>query len=777
MLKFGKNNRGHLYNRYLKYKWWVGLVAIGLVWLVFVSPYIDTQVIPFPSRYLVSFFTPWSSYFGLPIKNNAMPDVITQIVPWRLFAIEQWQQGIVPLWNPYSFGGTIHAANYQSAVFFPLNILFAVLSSVSAWTLLVVLQPLLAGLSMLIYMKNRTHHLLATLLTSYSFMFCGFLTTWMSYATLGYAFLFVPLGLYAIDMFAKRSSSIAGSALSLVVAMSLLAGHFQIALYSVIVLLWYAISTCWKSKKQIGLLICYISAGFLLASIQILISVQAFLGSDRIDSFIVDAGIPLRYLITLFAPDFYGNPVTRNDWFGQYAEWATYSGVVPILLVGYLLLFNRRKVDKRWLIAGVVALLLVIAGPVSKFFYWLHIPVLSTSVATRLVSVLSLSIAILAGDSMVILEDDVNNSRFTRVRLKHFLIASGVIVCTWVAIFSSLSGEYTTIALRNSAVSILLLALFVGIVIGISFRRGVVIGMFLLVALTAGDMLRFANKWMPMDESTYFYPPTDVSTFLQEHISSERVFGNLGGEFGVKNKIPLLEGYDALYDREYGSFVSAASDGTPHSLERSIVKIDRQGKYVERLLDMMAVRYVVHKKSDGRNVWTYPFWEYPSYELVHDDGYYEVHERTEYLPRVYLVNSYRVIENFESAVKAVYADDFDPRAEVIVSTDIEIPLNSALGKITNSHFSSNEINITVDSPSSQIVVFSQIHAPGWNVYINDQIRPLIRANAKLSAVVVPEGTSEVRLRYEPLSFRVSLWLTGATLIALIATLVRGIYKV
>jgi hypothetical protein len=87
-------------------------------------------------------FPPWSAQYGMALKNNAMPDVITQIYPWKKITIDSWKQGQVPLWNPYSFSGTPHAANYQTAVFSPVNLLYFILPFLEAWSIMILLQPL-----------------------------------------------------------------------------------------------------------------------------------------------------------------------------------------------------------------------------------------------------------------------------------------------------------------------------------------------------------------------------------------------------------------------------------------------------------------------------------------------------------------------------------------------------------------------------------------------------------------------------------------------------------
>src|SRR5690348_7968495 len=98
------------------------ILCIVLLWFVFSSPFFLRVEIPFTGDYEVTFFPPWSQYsqFIQPVKNSAMPDVIDQLYPWKSIVIDTWKHFQIPLWNPYSFGGTPLMANYQSSVFSPM---------------------------------------------------------------------------------------------------------------------------------------------------------------------------------------------------------------------------------------------------------------------------------------------------------------------------------------------------------------------------------------------------------------------------------------------------------------------------------------------------------------------------------------------------------------------------------------------------------------------------------------------------------------------------------
>src|SRR5690242_14068273 len=100
-----------LIRSFARFPLWIVLVG---VWGIFSFPYFVRGDIPFPSKYLVTTFAPWSTTYAMPVKSGSMPDVITQIYPWKHISVESLKRGALPLWNPYSFAGTVHAGNYQT---------------------------------------------------------------------------------------------------------------------------------------------------------------------------------------------------------------------------------------------------------------------------------------------------------------------------------------------------------------------------------------------------------------------------------------------------------------------------------------------------------------------------------------------------------------------------------------------------------------------------------------------------------------------------------------
>jgi hypothetical protein len=212
------------------------IFTILIVWFIFSKPFFLDYKIPYPTSYQLNNLSLWNNYdqYLGPIKNPAMPDVVGQIMPWKHFTINSWKEKSIPLWNPYSFSGTPHLANYQSSAFSITNLFFFILNFNTAWGFSILIQPLLAGIFMYLFARSMKLSQTASLIASISFMFSGFMTTWMDWGTLSLAISFLPLCLFSIEKYFESRSSIYPPILSVSILMSFLSGHFQTSIYLLI---------------------------------------------------------------------------------------------------------------------------------------------------------------------------------------------------------------------------------------------------------------------------------------------------------------------------------------------------------------------------------------------------------------------------------------------------------------------------------------------------------------------------------------------------------------
>lgn len=747
-------------------KFWP-VIFIFAIWFAFSSPYFIKEKAPFSASYQLNNFAPWSAYpeFAGPVKNGAMPDVITQIYPWKHLVIETWKQGTVPLWNPYSFSGTPLLANYQSAVLSPFNLIFFILPFVDGFSLLVLLQPLLAGFFTYIFVRALKRSETASLISAVSFMFCGFITSWMGYGTLGYAILFLPLSLFSIEKYFLEKKTKFLILLSLTIPLSFFSGHFQISAYFLLATAFYVLYklVITKDIKAFMKVSIFVAFGMLLSMPQLLPSVEFYSQSFRSNIFQKDEVIPLSYLPSFFAPDFFGNPVTRNDWFGHYAEWNSYIGVLPLIFAFYAVTFKRKSQTLFFYLLGIAAVLFSLDLKFADLLASLRIPVLSTSAASRIIVLYSFMFSVLSAFGFDQLVSDIKKKRLTKV-FAFLAVCLGVLVLLWTVLFLKLfipEGK-VLIAERNLRLPSLIFAAGFGLIIPSMLNKKLVYvcGLLMLV-LVSFDMLRFATKWQPFEPKNLVFTSVPASTAFSNIAGFHRVIGNFGAESAVFYELPSLEGYDALYIKRYGEFAASITDGELKESYRSVVAFPKDSPNTPAFINLLGVKYIVHKFADGRAGWTFPFWTYPDgqFSQIYNDNSYEIYQNNNAFPHAFLAGSYKVTEDPQEIINILISKKTNLREEIVLENDPGIAqVKGNIGSASVEKYKSDEIEINVQAEKPGMLFLSDNYYKGWTATVDGIETPIYRADYSFRAVPVEKGKHVVKFMYNPFSFALGVWL-------------------
>ena len=114
-------------------------------------------------------------------------------------------------------------------------------------------------------------------------------------------------------------------------------------------------------------------------------------------------------------------------------------------------------------------------------------------------------------------------------------------------------------------------------------------------------------------------------------------------------------------------------------------------------------------------------------------------------------------------------ENFDPAQEVLLSSpghtvatarseETEAPLSI----VTPLRYEANSVTIDVNLNWPGYLVLADTYFPAWHVIVDGEEQPILRANYAFRAVALPAGEHHVVFQYDPLSFRVGLWLGGIT---------------
>ncbi|NCO32404.1 MAG: hypothetical protein AUJ92_19885 [Armatimonadetes bacterium CG2_30_59_28] len=339
---------------------------------------------------LLLLMPPWKSHAAEMFPDfhrvyNPMLDVIQQYYPWRLFSSTWIREGVLPLWNPHMFSGTSFVANGQSAIFYPLNLLFCLMPVKLAFGWTAVMHLALIGVSTYGFLRCILARRVAALTGAVAFMFCGFISAWLEFTTFLCTATWLPISLYIFERTVCRHSSVASdptppsrfyvgmSLTGLSLGMALLAGHLQIGLYVWLTFGAYAAYRMisvgsvipGRSQERARTPTRPHSPGRFLSRVVLAVMIGLFVGapqwlpvmelthfSTRAGEFRLEsiwgARLTVTHLLTFLVPNFFGNPVDYNYWGSfNFIELSGSIGVVALLLwVPALVALFRRKADR-----------------------------------------------------------------------------------------------------------------------------------------------------------------------------------------------------------------------------------------------------------------------------------------------------------------------------------------------------------------------------------------------------------------------------------------------
>jgi hypothetical protein len=764
-----------MFRRWLKINW--PFLIILLVTLIFFWKFFLKGLVPIPADIITGTYFPWYDLHfagfpaGVPVKNNILSDVVSITYPWRKLAVDLMKSGILPLWNPYILSGSPLLANITSVPFYPLNIIYWLIPDFSkAWSIQIILQPLLAGIFMYIFLKNNNLSKLSSLFGSLVWGFSGFFMVWLEYNTIVHASLYFPLILYAIQKsFENKKYYLL---LSLAISLSYYAGYPQITFYELLfaglfVLFVYPS----RNIKNYFALIFYVLLGVGLSLPFLLPAYEATSQSVRqVDDIANQTNVKFilpEQVIAFVAPDYFGNPTYKNYWLeGRSYENAIVFAGVPAFLLFLASFFINKKDRSRvlyysWL-AFLIAATLAFKNPISEYLGNSNLLLFSSSVMGRLAVILMFAMAV---SSSFVLEEIVKR-RFVMVKL---LIPIGLTACL-ISLFAYLGfNSHNSIALRNlilpSAILVGFLFLTAALIKLKKYTNLLLVGFILLEIL---DLYRFHDKYNPFTDPSFLYPKTTLTDFLSTQPPG-RFESELGPTMPPNMWMPYglysASGQDAVGSLRYNKFLEYINNGYFKTSNRYM----QIANYDSPLFDFLGITHVAavkwkNEKPDFegtvRNKLTNT-----KFQTVFEDGRSLVLKNTKAYPRVFTVDNYKLAKNDSDFEKLLKSENL--RKTVLLEETPKESFSKANVEINNIKFEVNSTSMEVVSSGSAMIVLTQSYFPGWNAYIDSIRTNLYRADYNFMAVLVPGGSRKITVKYEPLSFKFGIIGGGVSALCLI----------
>lgn len=753
--------------------------------------------VPFPGDALIAEYKPFetSSYLGYnpgayPHKAQ-YPDTLRQLYPWRTLAIRQWQQGTTPLWNPYNFSGTPLLANFQSAALYPLNALFWFFAHVDAWSILVILQPLLAALFTYLYARAIGLTPFGGALAALSFGFSSFMSVWLEYNTVGHVVLFLPLLLLAIERLAKKPTTLWLLTFATANTMALLAGHPQIYAYMLAFALVYVLLRIQDTKRRL-LVVGFAALGIGMAAVQLVPGAELIRFAARspheFGNLFEKILIQPWQLLALPFPNVFGNPATRTYWpTDTFIGKVTSIGIVPLLFLLSALRSNK-PLAKFYLCASAVILLLITANPVTYLLYQLPLPLISSSSPTLMAFLFAFAASIVAGFGIDYwIADKHSVKKLIRRTIEVGVVLAAVLALTKVPVFPSFAA-HAQVAQRALLYASAIIAAALSLwYIAIRYPKTKYVAIAALLILHVADLFVFFQRFNPFVPKEIVFPQHEIIQELAKQ-GEDRFWGYgtaaIPANFATQYGIFAPEGYDPLYPKWYGELLHGSYDGTLLTQFDNTTRSDAsiapgfgEDGFASptrlRILEAASVRFILDRPENGSTEKTFPS---PAFQSIYNQNDWRILENTKAAPRAYLTTNITTYDNREDFSAKFFDPSFDPTTEVLlpVLPELTYPLDTQ-GTATITSYKQNEIAITTRSNSPAVLVVTDTYYPGWKAFIDNAEAPILRANWTFRAIPVPQGEHSITMKYEPSSFAVGKTVSIISFVALcIALLFRKV---
>ncbi len=770
------------------------LILIIFTVLIFFYPIFKGHI-PFPGDLLVNFYEPYKAYSVLgyvpgsvPTKNQGA-DVVRHMFPWKSFTVDSLKQGEIPFWSPHNFSGNPLMANFQSAVFYPLSAVFFLLPMLPAWTLYILLSPVLAAFFMFLFLREIKLSKLSSLFGGLTFAFSSYMVVWMQYGNINHTFLWLPLGLFLTEKILKGAGLKYNLYLIFTLFMSLLAGYVQGYFYVVVVIFiyfaWKSILNKSLSAKAFSIFSATLIFPVLLSLFQILPTKELFEGSARSDYTLkqfTELLNPWWYGITTIVPNFFGNPAAHNHWFyGTYIERVSYIGIIPFVLSVYAFFnFRKRREALIFGIIGIVSFLVSYDLFITRYLSQIPIPVISTTVPTRILSVFQFCAIVLAAIGF----DQLKERQSRKTLTAAILFVGLLLLISWSFTFFAsnllhIDSISIAISRRNLIIPTGLLLSF--LVLGFAYFRKFKYALVFIFVLTLFELFYFFNKITPFSPKEFIYPETPVITFLKSDSSVSRFWGYGSGyvesDFQTLDKTFSPEGVDALHIERYGSLLDAAKTG---KIIENLPRMDanlppgygtadlRENKYRQRLLNLLGVKYVLHKHTNS--VADNGTFSPDIYNLVYHDGYYQAYENKEALPRAFLAHEYIVETDKQKIVDRLFDTNFELKKTLVLEEQPKMDFASdENSSVKIEKYENNKVTLRTSAKTNMLLFLSDTHSPEWKAKVDGKETQIYRADYAFRAIAVPAGNHSVEFYYSAESFHNGLKISLFSFVVLVAS--------
>ena len=749
-------------------------------------------------------------------RNPWMPDTVDWMYPSQVLARQAFEEGRLPLWNPYASSGTPLATMVNYGLFYPFTAFFLFLPVSLGVSLHAAARFVLAGVGLYLLARETGLSHIASLLGGVVYAFCGFNVVWVG-STASYVSATAPLVFFVTHRLFRTARLGTAWGLALSVAVMVAGGFVSVAAYYLYALGAYALSLAIQRYSDQGrdlrqavrpLLLwgAGVLAGLLLISMQLL----PFLELTRLTSY--DERRTVRHtafdaphtweMTRLVVPEYYGHPVDGDWWtvsrFGNFVEGCGYVGILPWFLALFGL-WNRRA-QQRWffLALAIVSFGMVYYLPWRALF--IHLPVVNSSSTRRVVSTMALGLAMLAAagsDALLYPLSDLSRKQ-RRIALWGTVALAAAMVLLVAATDNHWwrSGDATVasgtlrafLATPNSRnlifgrVLSFLFWLGTGVTVMALGLKRLLRGLPLaaaLLSLVIADLFLLGMRFIPTLQPEKVFPTTPAIEWLQSQPQPAR-FAAVGDVLWPSTpsvyNLEDMRGHNPLRTDRYRRIlteIDPTAVGSGHGTV-ALFALDSADFY-SHWLDVLGVEYMA--VMPGVALPDPPEGHLP-YEIAYEGPDLVIYHNPRAAPRFYVAQRVIVEPDEERLIAYLESADFRPGMDVLVEEEIAglVLTTPPTATVQVRAYEPERVNIEVEMSAQGLLVTAEQFYPGWRATVDGEAVPIIRANYDFRAVVVPAGHHVVEFTFFPASFAMGLVLAGLATVVMMGSMLVTFFQ-
>lgn len=765
---------------------------------------------------VIAFFPTVASMTHIP----AVKDTITFSYPYQAELSRSLRAGEFPLWSKSANFPAF--AESQGAYAHPLHLLLiAIFPPYVASNLFLLIHVYLALLFTYLFCRETGFGRAAATLAALTFGLSGFFLARLGIYTIITNGAWLPGLLWFAARYARTGRPREMLLFTGGAALAVLAGQFQLAVYSVLTAsayLLYVNRKKWRSTLLVLAGVAVVLVG--LTAVQTLPTLELLLNSHRASAERAgDYSLWPPQLLQLLVPDLFGRaphppyaptenvPLDTYWGRGSFVESAFYVGVAPLVLAVVAVIKRR---EPFWIIVAVVSVVVALGAYTPLFKLYEAVPPFNLFRGpSRFLFMVTMALAVLAGRGL-----DEFRRKPTRLYLWTGLIVLLAAVGTVSALRLSLplvekfaygkaetkaaeaaaegydesesltayrekAGEMTA---RAAAAADPLQGPYL---VQLTFLAGTVVLLWtgykkkpsaevvvpaLLVLLTVADLHYYNRDLNPSTPIRNVREPPATAEFV--------VDGDMGRTFStgfeimddtrlglglIHENTHLIWGLDctvprtSLREKNQLAYFLAMEEAYTYDTGLLTPRAVREEPTTLAPFSALNVRYFVRCAP----------LDAAGVRLLGETGPYKVYVNDGATPRAYLLGTAYVEEDTDKAIEYIFSGEFEPDFDVVLERPVDFDRGSISYPVEAEivEYSNNEAIIEYESPAPAVLYFSDLYYPGWRAELDGEPVEILRANVVGRAIEAPEGHHVVRFCYLPPSFTVGFVVTCAFLIA------------